>query len=302
MIILDDNRGGLMERCSLFAVVTGALALGALLLIEVLELQSWVFGGAGSQLTVIGKLHPVFLHIPIGVFIYIACCEAVTLLTREKFQTDIRPALLLGGVTAVITTILGCILTATGDYGMSALLEEHKRDGFIFTFLALATLFVKVNGFQNCSEKIQLRSYRILLLFTLLSLVSTGHHGGEISHGPLFREVSVSDRANGVDHERGGISYEVMVKPILAAKCESCHGEKKQKGGLRVDSLAAMLEGGDQGPSVVAGDLNNSLLISSLHLPLDDELRMPPEGKPQLTEEEIAILEEWVSSGASLSK
>ena len=47
--------------------------------------------------------------------------------------------------------------------------------------------------------------------------------------------------------------FEQNVRPLLAEKCYSCHGEKKQKGGLRLDSIEAILKGGESGPAVVPG-------------------------------------------------
>ena len=65
-----------------------------------------------------------------------------------------------------------------------------------------------------------------------------------------------------------------------------------------MDSYAALIKGGEYEVCLLPGDLEKSTMISFLHLPLDDDLRMPPEGKPQLTEEEITILEWWVKEGA----
>ena len=47
--------------------------------------------------------------------------------------------------------------------------------------------------------------------------------------------------------------YNDLVAPILTAKCGACHGEEKQKGKLRLDSFEAILKGGTEGPSIVAG-------------------------------------------------
>ena len=254
---------------------------------------------ASPWLLFMGKLHPVFLHLPIGIFVYIGCCEFLVIVSRGKFRIDITPALFLGSATSVIATVFGYFLFVTGDYAVSELMDEHKRDGIIFTLLALITLLTKVYSLKRGAKKIWVRCYSILITITLIVLVSASHHGGEISHGSLFEGISKDSKEVLPAHDL--VSYESVVKPILAEKCESCHGEEKQKGGLRVDSLELMLEGGDQGPSVVPGDLENSLLISCLYLPLDDDLRMPPESKPQLTSEEIMILEHWVRSGAPVS-
>src|SRR5438309_1779083 len=45
--------------------------------------------------------------------------------------------------------------------------------------------------------------------------------------------------------------FETQVRPLLAANCVSCHGEKKQKGDLRLDSLGGALKGGKDGPVLV---------------------------------------------------
>src|SRR5271154_4369842 len=54
--------------------------------------------------------------------------------------------------------------------------------------------------------------------------------------------------------------FEQNVRPLLAEKCYSCHGDKKQKGGLRLDSIEAILKGGESGPAVVPGKPDDSLL------------------------------------------
>jgi uncharacterized membrane protein/mono/diheme cytochrome c family protein len=87
------------------------------------------------------------------------------------------------------------------------------------------------------------------------------------------------------------------VQPVLSANCIGCHGPDKQKSGLRLDSLAAMLRGGDQAPGVptlVPGDPDGSLLIRSIRW--HDDPRMPP--KEQLPAAAIADLTRWVELGA----
>jgi hypothetical protein len=92
--------------------------------------------------------------------------------------------------------------------------------------------------------------------------------------------------------------YTGIVKPILANTCVSCHGEKKQKKMLRLDSLAAIMKGGKDGAVVVPGNADKSDLVDRIELDLDDDDHMPPKGKPQLSDKEILILEWWVKAGA----
>jgi hypothetical protein len=92
--------------------------------------------------------------------------------------------------------------------------------------------------------------------------------------------------------------YTGIVKPILANTCVDCHGEKKQKKKLRLDSLAAIMKGGKDGAVVVPGNADKSDLVDRITLDLNDDDHMPPKGKPQLTDKQILILEWWVKAGA----
>jgi mono/diheme cytochrome c family protein len=94
-------------------------------------------------------------------------------------------------------------------------------------------------------------------------------------------------------------AYDAHVAPIFAANCVGCHGPEKQKGGLRLDSLAALETGGSSGATVVAGDPDASLLIQRVELPLDDYDHMPPEDAPQPSEEQLALLRWWIGAGAN---
>lgn len=94
------------------------------------------------------------------------------------------------------------------------------------------------------------------------------------------------------------VLYKDVIAPVMEAKCVGCHGEEKQKGKLRVDSVAAMLKGGSEGASLVPGKPDDGTLMFRIHLPIDDDEHMPPESKKQLTKEEIAVLDFWIKSGA----
>ncbi|MGE5195147.1 MAG: DUF1553 domain-containing protein [Deltaproteobacteria bacterium] len=91
-------------------------------------------------------------------------------------------------------------------------------------------------------------------------------------------------------------AYLSDVKPILAARCYKCHGAVRSEGGLRVDSVAAMLRGGDSGPAIVAGNPDESPLIAAVRH-ADWVSPMPKDGDP-LTESQIGGLADWVKSGA----
>lgn len=95
------------------------------------------------------------------------------------------------------------------------------------------------------------------------------------------------------------VSYRDAIAPIFQDKCTGCHGAQKQKGGLRLDSHAAVMQGGEDGVVVVAGDLKKSPLYQAITLPKEREGHMPPPKKPQLTEDEIAKIKAWIEKGAA---
>ena len=88
--------------------------------------------------------------------------------------------------------------------------------------------------------------------------------------------------------------FEHHIRPILATRCLKCHGEKKQEGELRLDSLAAMIKGGESGPAIVKGKLLESPLIEAINY---QGLEMPPTG--QLSAGVIKQFEQWITAGAA---
>lgn len=87
--------------------------------------------------------------------------------------------------------------------------------------------------------------------------------------------------------------FEAKVRPVLLMHCHKCHGAAKQQSGLRLDTRAGLLAGGDSGPVVVAGKPEDSPLIEAVN---HAGLKMPP--KEKLPAEAIAALTEWVRQGA----
>src|SRR5262249_48629256 len=76
--------------------------------------------------------------------------------------------------------------------------------------------------------------------------------------------------------------------------CWSCHGPKKQTAGLRLDSRADLLKGGESGPAIDEKEPAKSLLLTAVRQ--EGELKMPP--KKTLSRPAIDALAEWVRRGA----
>jgi hypothetical protein len=72
--------------------------------------------------------------------------------------------------------------------------------------------------------------------------------------------------------------FESNIRPLLIENCYQCHGEKKQKGELRLDSKSALMHGGELGAIIIPGKPDESLLIKAVRY-LDPDLSMPPRQK-----------------------
>ena len=77
--------------------------------------------------------------------------------------------------------------------------------------------------------------------------------------------------------------FEQRIRPVLVEHCHECHSAsaKKLQGGLRMDSRAGLIAGGDSGPAIVPGKPEASLLIRAVNH-ADTESAMPPK-RPQLS-------------------
>ena len=103
--------------------------------------------------------------------------------------------------------------------------------------------------------------------------------------------------AAGVASAADNVDYIQQIKPLLVAKCYACHGALKQEGGLRLETKGLMLQGGDSGSALVAGNAENSLLLARITAQGDE--RMPPlEEGVGLRPAEIALLHAWIQQGA----
>jgi hypothetical protein len=93
------------------------------------------------------------------------------------------------------------------------------------------------------------------------------------------------------------VDYVKQIKPILVARCYACHSALRKKSGLRVDTAAELIAGGDAGPAVVPGKSADSYLISMITG--ESGTRMPPENEGSaLSADQIALFKKWIDQGA----
>ncbi|MEY4386570.1 MAG: hypothetical protein RLY20_1853 [Verrucomicrobiota bacterium] len=98
---------------------------------------------------------------------------------------------------------------------------------------------------------------------------------------------------------KADVTFAADIKPIFDRTCIECHGAKKQKAELRLDSREATVHGGDNGPVLEIGKGATSLIVSNIaRVGVEDDW-MPPldKGKP-LTQDEVALVRAWIDQGA----
>src|SRR5262249_41355143 len=89
------------------------------------------------------------------------------------------------------------------------------------------------------------------------------------------------------------------IKPILELHCLKCHDAEHHRGGLRLDTLAATLKGGDNGTALVPGKPEMSKLYTSTTLAPDADDVMPPKKELKLTKAQTESLRTWIAQGAA---
>lgn len=98
--------------------------------------------------------------------------------------------------------------------------------------------------------------------------------------------------------KKEGVTYAKDIKPLFDKSCIKCHGEEKQKGKLRLDSLEWILKGADGEDVVNKGKSAESELVHSIARVNEDEA-MPPEGKGDpFTKEQVGLVRAWIDQGA----
>jgi len=255
----------------------------------------------------LGRFHPLVVHLPIGFLILAAVFGLMSL--KEKYanlKSAYHLSLLLGAISSVVAVILGFLLAGSGGYNENAL-GWHKWMGIGVAVLAIGLYLINRKPL-NLSFNIN----KALIPLMLIVLTVAGHLGGNLTHGsqyltehaPQFIKTIAGAEPQGpqpqpVTNLDSAVVFRDLVLPVIQAKCKSCHGEEKQKGELVLTTHPAIMVGGKSGNTIIAGNVDESELIKRVLLPEDHEDVMPPEGKTPLTEEEIALLEWWVKSGAT---
>ena len=235
----------------------------------------------------LGRMHPLVLHFPIGFIVLLVLVNVFRKqLDEASYEKVNKSLLLLTALTTTLAALMGFFLSMEEGY-TSELMSLHKWIGAAVSYIMYALILTYDNK----------KVYQILLYTGFLSTVVAGHFGAGLTHGTDFLTEPITNTQQ-VEFDENSPIFTSFVQPILKNKCESCHNEQKHKGKLDLSSLEKIHVGGENGPVWVAGNLEESELIKRALLPLDDDDHMPPKGKPQLTDNEFALIRSWIAKGA----
>jgi mono/diheme cytochrome c family protein len=258
----------------------------------------------------LGRLHVVFVHFPIALLLVAALVEAWRIVRRTPGASPTAVVCLaIGAASAVLAAVMGWYHKQSLPDSRS--LTAHQWLGMATAAVAILPLMLV--GFQRWPKA--LVGYRAAVMLCAVLTGITGHLGGALTHGDgylteLFWEAEKStDLASAPPTAApvikladvrfpadGRIDFTSHVEPIFAATCYECHGPAKVRGGLRLDSHARLLKGGNTGPTVIPGKSADSTLLLRIK-GVGTEKQMPLD-HPPLTDEQVKILATWVDQGA----
>src|ERR1051326_5342049 len=249
-----------------------------------------------------GHFHVVLVHLPIGILLL--ACVFQWLERKPRFSSlhvATGIAFLIGMICAVFSAITGYLLSLNGDYD-EQLVNTHKWFG-----ISVAAISIIMFYWHRRSVSAVKQFSTSVLLFLLI--IITGHLGGSLTHGSDYLTKSLSDSSDTSSVQRKpipnvqeAVAYSDIIQPLLQTKCYTCHGKNKQKGKLRMDDSTRLMKGGKDGVVIIPGHAGKSEMAKRISLPREDDDHMPPKEKPQLNEQEIALIHWWIATGASFDK
>ena len=262
-----------------------------------------------SLVTLLGRFHPLIVHLPIG-FLLLGLMMTFYDRKEKKHLGILKLAFLWGALSTLLALITGLVQYDQEGYPWRDI-QWHLIFGILTTGLSFAYYFHLIDFafFKRIPEK--------LLAFSLLFvLILTGHLGGNLTHGSdhlieplpqgLKDALAMETRAVLFELNPDTFSelplYGGVIQPVLDLKCVSCHNQKKSKGELLLNDYKGIVSGGESGEVINFEIPRKSLIWKYIHLPLEDEMHMPPKAKTQLTKAEIKVISRWIELGADEKK
>lgn len=248
----------------------------------------------------LSRFHPALVHFPVGL-VTLAAALGLASLRWSALRAAGIWTYMAGAWSGVLAVGAGLLLAQAGGYDNDTLFL-HRLGGILLVVTAAWAPWV-LHGRRRWPSA-------AATALTVILLLVTGHNGGTLTHGPDYMTahapafLAALGSGEGPEGLRLGdpdstTVYEAVVAPILEARCTSCHGQGRTRGGLDLNTPEGILDGGDDGPVLVAGQSTSSLLIERILLPPGDADVMPPNGGASLSPSGAQLLSWWIDQGAS---
>ena len=269
----------------------------------------------------IARTHLVVLHFPIALITIGAIIESARLLhckltarsIRDHFRPSPNASIILGFAFAstLVAVTTGIIL----GFDETTAVDLHRILGIVSGILILITSIALLIALKKATHKPAL-VYFAFLCISALAVSVTGHLGGTLTHGEGFltdpikqifspqsntQPEPLTDQQLAQQAQEFNISpaaletYNTIIQPLLDYSCIKCHGPKKQKGDIRLDTLAYTLD--EDFAMIERGDPDASEIVYRIELPPKDEDAMPPIKKSHpLTPSQVDSVRDWITS------
>lgn len=96
--------------------------------------------------------------------------------------------------------------------------------------------------------------------------------------------------------------YLTHIQPVFDDSCVVCHGSRKKKAGLNMESYADLVKGGENGPVVAVANVEKSELYRRITLGGDRKEFMPSEGTKPLSKAQVILIKQWIASGPRVAQ
>ncbi len=271
----------------------GLLFMLTVLLVFLLAFESHIV--IPYWLNPLGRLHPLVLHFPLVLLLLVFLFDVFMPKTDPDLmlflQKYISFLLLFTVLISLITAISGLILSQEDGYEEDSL-DWHKWTGSLMAILGCIYYSFRTKILKNAIVG------KLSAALLAAILIITGHLGASLTHGENFVFESFAKKNQENIAFNDALVFEHLVMPIFESKCISCHGSKKMKGELLINTIENIKKGGKSGHFITAGNPEKSLLVERIFLSQEEKKHMPPAGKTQLTSEEKRIIKWWIEKNA----
>lgn len=278
----------------------------------------------------IGRFHPSLTHVPIGLLVLVPLLDLLGSVRRWRYLWPCGQLVLwLASIGMLVAATSGYLLARFEGHGSHDVIDHMWAGIATAAWCGIALLFRSLTR-GGGKRALWTVLYLPSMMFALIGLVVAGHRGGGLTHGedylteyapPAVREfmqkLDFDDVDGGKKHVEERPSepapattmpttsvstsptvFHSVVTPIFAQHCVECHGTKKTKGDLRLNTFANVMKGGESGSTITPGSVTDSELARLIQLPATDDEAMPPSKKPRLSAAEIEAIKWWIAQGA----